>query len=677
MYLNIIFIERLALVSVIKVLLTRRKYWGKSKSVAYYVESVVGFNKFYRLFLNLFFVSVRKIDFRYEYLVDELGTDLGLKIVHEDLNKILLEIYDSDYFQIGNGENNDEVIKIYIGKKITTDSWLEYDHKTLLQILLMFHAVSQFAKKVDSKGNVIFFVEKRAWMNELASYVSDLDIELIPYKFSMKDLKQRLITFLKKNKNIRSIKTSLDYKFSKNRDFHKSIKHNNIGDEPKVIIDQIMQMYGVDTIWSSSRELTPGNVIFVSKSHKIGQKEFCDIKNAGMNFISLAPGIAEGLNVPLYLPEYVKLANKIPYIKNRNDNLDGKIVNQYTKEFVFEKRYWSDLFNRVGAKIYVTSHKWSSHPVAASAAMLDTGGISALFQSSYSEFPCPYASVYSDLFFSFSTKTQNVEKKNGSLIKYNICVGYIGKSRNKSLRGYAKELRKKLQNQGAEKIVSFFDQNVDAQSNFTFWFEKILEVDWLGLVIKPKNPGTLRENLGEVSKLMDKAIATGRCHIFLDSEPFHVKNFKNPPAEAAMASDIAIHDDLASGTAGIEAALTGTPTLMFDNNGWDRSQIYNLGVGKVVFNDWETLWDALIDHWKKKQIPGFGDWSPILNDLDPFQDGKAAHRMTTYLIWLLEGFKQGISRNTILAEAAERFAQEWGADKIYLGNNTTVTKKNA
>ena len=168
--------------------------------------------------------------------------------------------------------------------------------------------------------------------------------------------------------------------------------------------------------------------------------------------------------------------------------MDRKIVNQYTEEFVFEKRYWSDLFNRVGAKIYVTSHKWFSHPVAASAAMLDTGGISALFQSSYSEFPCPNASVYADVYFSFSTKTQNVERKNGSLIKYNICVGYLGQSRNKSLRGNAKELRKKLQNQGAEKIVSFFDQNVNVQSNYTFWFEKILEVDWLGLVIKPKKP---------------------------------------------------------------------------------------------------------------------------------------------------------------------------------------------
>ena len=229
---------------------------------------------------------------------------------------------------------------------------------------------------------------------------------------------------------------------------------------------------------------------------------------------------------------------------------------------------------------------------------------------------------------------------------------------------YARELRKKLYNQGAKKIISFFDQSKEIKNNYTFWFAKILNEDWLGLIIKPKKPGSLREDLGSVSKLMDEAIATGRCHIFLDSEQFSTKNFKNPPAEAAIASDIAIHDNLAAGTAGIEAALTGTPTLMFDSNGWDRSQIYKLGLGKVVFKDWETLWDALMDHWKKKPIQGFGDWSPILDNLDPFRDGKAAYRMTTYLNWLLEGFNQGRDRETILSDTAERYSQKWGADKI-------------
>ena len=83
-----------------------------------------------------------------------------------------------------------------------------------------------------------------------------------------------------------------------------------------------------------------------------------------------------------------------------------------------------------------------------------------------------------------------------------------------------------------------------------------------------------------------------------------------------------------------------------------------------MFNDWDVLWDLVKEHFTKKSIPGLGDWSPIIDDLDPFHDGKAAYRMTTYLNWLLEGFKQGLDRETIMANTAERYANEWGNDKV-------------
>jgi hypothetical protein len=38
--------------------------------------------------------------------------------------------------------------------------------------------------------------------------------------------------------------------------------------------------------------------------------------------------------------------------------------------------------------------------------------------------------------------------------------------------------------------------------------------------------------------------------------------------------------------------------------------------------------------------------------------------MGIYLQWLLEGFKAGLSRETVMADAAERYAAQWGQDKI-------------
>jgi hypothetical protein len=54
----------------------------------------------------------------------------------------------------------------------------------------------------------------------------------------------------------------------------------------------------------------------------------------------------------------------------------------------------------------------------------------------------------------------------------------------------------------------------------------------------------------------------------------------------------------------------------------------------------------------------------MLDDFDSFRDGKAAQRIGTYLKWLLEGFKAGLARDTVMADAAERYCKIWGKDKV-------------
>jgi len=102
-----------------------------------------------------------------------------------------------------------------------------------------------------------------------------------------------------------------------------------------------------------------------------------------------------------------------------------------------------------------------------------------------------------------------------------------------------------------------------------------------------------------------------------------------------------------------------------DREGWPASSLYRLGKGKVVFTDWQDLWKTCRQHWTiPGGIPGFGDWSLLLNEMDPFRDGKAAERMGTYLKWILDGFKGGLGRDTVLADAADRYVKLWGKDKI-------------
>ncbi len=181
---------------------------------------------------------------------------------------------------------------------------------------------------------------------------------------------------------------------------------------------------------------------------------------------------------------------------------------------------------------------------------------------------------------------------------------------------------------------------------------------------KPKNIYSLRKRLGKVSKLLDRALATGRCFIFEDGGR-HTTSA--PPILAGLASDVCIHGHLNAGTAALECALEGLPTILIDREGAPYSKLYELPKDKVVFQDWPSAIDALMEHFNSSDgIPDFGDWSSIIDELDPFRDGMAANRMGNYLKLLIDGYDKGLERDEVMAKAAELYAEKWGSDKIVI-----------
>ena len=173
-----------------------------------------------------------------------------------------------------------------------------------------------------------------------------------------------------------------------------------------------------------------------------------------MDFISLAPKISPGMSVPVFISDTGKTLQK------KTSSLEQKIVSKYRQDYIDEKKEWDETFEKLNAKIYLTSHKWSPQSISASLAMLERGGISGVFQTSFYDNPVSYTSTMcTDLFFSFSKNAPAIEVQQGSRINYNICLGNLDQSRNKFLKEDAKTLRKQLQNNGAEKIVSYFDQS--------------------------------------------------------------------------------------------------------------------------------------------------------------------------------------------------------------------------
>ncbi|MBI2361115.1 MAG: hypothetical protein HYV04_19790 [Deltaproteobacteria bacterium] len=333
--------------------------------------------------------------------------------------------------------------------------------------------------------------------------------------------------------------------------------------------------------------------------------------------------------------------------------------------------YYLGLFDATNVRVFVSYHKYDGNHAAIAEALQHLGGILAFYQRSFEPNPGPVLAVVTDVLFGWSRFGAEIERQSGSAIRYHVATGYLGDHRKSYVANRAGLLRSQLMNRGARRIVAFFDNNSldDArwdtgheffQADYEYLLRQLLADPSVGVIFKAKTPLTVRKRLGSIADMLARAEMTGRC-ILLGSGPLQSTT---APIEAGLAADVTV-GNLWSGSPSIECALGGVPSLLIDREGFPRSPLYRLGVGKVVFKDWDSLWQACEDHWRSPGgVPGFGDWSPMLEELDPFRDGRAAERMGAYLKWLIEGLKAGLGRETVMADAAERYCAQWGKDKV-------------
>ena len=96
--------------------------------------------------------------------------------------------------------------------------------------------------------------------------------------------------------------------------------------------------------------------------------------------------------------------------------------------------------------------------------------------------------------------------------------------------------------------------------------------------------------------------------------------------------------------------------------------LHSLGPKRCVFHDHETLRQAVLEYFHDPSSnPHLGDVTPIIDQFDPFRDGKASQRIGEYVQWYLEGQDQGLTRDDSLNKATRKYADKWGADKVVRG----------
>jgi len=601
--------------------------------------------------------NVNQLHFKMLEIVDTNGELVRIRIPRKDLFDFQEKILNSEGFKTLNHQSwNQDTIADYIKKGLIDADVVDVD--SVSRVLFIINVIFWHMQKLDYK-QAVFVINNRAWTDLYKEYAESYKIELLSMRsilFKFSDLRKiiRKVPWLYKIvKNVKYRNTSQKYDFQNKAE-------NKLYIDGRGDINLANDGYHSDFFWQLNSSFPAQNIIF--KHFSVKEKEY--LSKHGVYSIS------EGV--------YSDREDSRKYIKPKLNysyrfRKEFKVVQEILASYDLDRFNWASLFRQRGVKIFLTWNKYSNDHIAWLDAIGDNGGIAVVWQMAFDGFINAECMVKSDIVFSFSKFSDEIEKKLGSKSKYNVIVGYPKDYASSLLRDKANKLREKLKANGAKKIVFVIDENSHEDSrwhtghelqreNYSYILEKVLEVPWLGVVFKPKTSKTLQKRLGSVADLLKKAEATGRCYIYKDSGR-HTTSA--PPILAGLSADICIHGHLCGGTAGLECAIEGLPTLLIDREGTPYSKLYDLPEGRVIFKDWPSTIEALMEHFSTPEgIVGFGDWSSVIDDLDPFRDGKAANRMGTYLQWLIEGFENNLDREVIMSNAAERYKKQWGKDKV-------------
>jgi hypothetical protein len=215
-----------------------------------------------------------------------------------------------------------------------------------------------------------------------------------------------------------------------------------------------------------------------------------------------------------------------------------------------------------------------------------------------------------------------------------LTTGYLYDGIFGFLKDAASKHRATLNSAGATFMVCYFDETATPDryglvstahhlSELHALAQLTLADPTIGVILKSQYMRNSPSQLYPDDHLIKSARATGRYLELMEG----VHRNEIYPAEAALAADLVLSHKFGA-TAGLEAALAGVRTVLINAYGtrthWD--DIY----AKVDI-EYESI-DEIIAAIKgyRSGIAAnqrLGDWSPILGNFDPWQDGKAAERM--------------------------------------------------
>lgn len=621
--------------------------------------------------LKYFPIKIKKFNFEIRDLRDSNGECIISKLRRVDLHSFYNNIINSDkHSSLIKLIDNDQNIKEYINKKLLgLGIGVESSETTVIENnLFLINKVYEHNKNYKSK-KCIFLFKKRLWHNFYKEYSIKKGISLLEVNNPFLNLLVKIKILFKSAFRLR-----LFYKIIRNTIFYYNSwiidKKINSDLEPKIIFDGV----GEFNLKKDGRNSDFFFYIYSNLKTKYlssfyyNKKQRDNLLNKNINPIF-------GLTSYYYKDNKDSLFKLISNNKIYLEKSESFYYKNIIKEYHNTKSKWETFFNKNNTKFYLTWNKFGSNHIAIHDAINNVGGVSAIWDRSFEGEEYLDFKMVCDINFCFSKYNSINRTRIKSKVSYNIITGYLRDYNLAFVKKPAKIIREKLNKNGATLIVAVFDQNSPDEyshkrerENYFHILNMLIKEPWLGVVFKPKKPHTLRKRLGkEVSDLLDLGIKSGRCVIFEGSSLYQSNT---PIVLASEISDICIHGALYAGTAALECAITGKPTLLIDVVGHPYSRLNEFEKDKVIFYNWSSLIIQLKEHYEQKNgIPGFGDWSEKIDLYDPFRDGKGAFRMGNYINSIMEGYENNLTKDESLEKAAETYCNNWGSDKIVFSNN--------
>ena len=512
-----------------------------------------------QLFGKMFGVEFQQLKFKLMNIIDESGELVRLRIPRKDLFEIQKKIIQSHEFQqLYHASWKHGRIEEFL-KKGVVGGGINDDRLSSSRMLFVINVI-YWHKKNQITDRCLLIASKRPWFNIYKEYASNFNIELIgSVRMSKLELKNKIKQLIAKSPYLYIFYRNLKIKKYNSKIKTTQSKLPKLFMEGRGDVNLLNNGHHSDFFWQMNSDFDANNLLY----NALSDEESLLLRKSN---ICVSDGTVKS----------VKRNYKTHYCCTSSDFTEEReILQNQLSSYNLTINYWYSFFKQYNVKVWLFWHKYDNEHMAVADAISDCGGISAIWQMAFDGFPLLSSKINTDIIFSYSVFSHEIDKKLGSKYTNNIITGYPKDYAGKKLKEEAAQLRNKLLDRGVKKIVFSIDENAADDSrwhtghelqreNYSFIINKVLETPWLGVIFKPKVAKTLRRRLGAVNELLNEAIKSGRCILFEDSGRHTTTT---TPLLAGLASDVCIHGHLSAGTAALECALEGKPTLLIDREG--------------------------------------------------------------------------------------------------------------